>query len=399
METRATTRRVEPTPSGRGSEIDRAYAGRLLWVDNLKVLLIALIIAIHGTLSYAGTLEVWTYTEFREVTLSPVTEGILFVPVAPFGFFVIALLFLVAGLLTPGSLERKGAKRFAVDRLLRLGVPFLVFVFLLEPTLTYLLGHPLGDAPGSYAEEYLGAEKQLDTGPLWFVGVLLILSLGYAAWVGVRPSRRFGARHRSVEFRHLVVIMALVAVTSFAIRLVYPYGSEAGVSDLNFWEWPACIAAFVLGTVVVRQGWLDGVPDHLRRQCRSVSLLALVAMAGLLLGSGLTDRVEDGLGGWNALAVAFALIEAPLTVCGPVWLLGVSRDRLNRRWRGQTVFNRTCYAAFIVQGFVLIGLAASLRLVPAPAEVKALLVASGGVAGSFALAWLLVQIPGIRRIV
>ena len=150
--------------------------------------------------------------------------------------------------------------------------------------------------------------------------------------------------------------------------------------------------------VTSRQGWLDGVPDRLRRQCRVLTVVALVAMAALLLGAGLSDRVEDGLGGWNWLAVAFALIEAPLTVCGPVWLLGVARDRLDRRYRGDALLNRTCYTAFIVQGFVLIGLAAALRQVSAPAEIKALLVAIGGVVGSFALAWLLVQVPGARRV-
>ena len=192
-------------------------------------------------LSYAGTLQVWTYSEFREVTLAPVTEGVLFVVVAPFGFFVIALLFLVSGMLTRGSVERKGPGRFAADRLVRLGIPFVVFVFLLEPTLTYALEHPLGDAPGSYAQEYLGAEKRVDTGPLWFVGVLLIFSLGYAGWVAVRPRPADPTRApRPVTFRALLGITAVVAVSSFLVRLVWPYGSEAGVSDLNFWEWPAC---------------------------------------------------------------------------------------------------------------------------------------------------------------
>lgn len=364
------------------------------WIDNLKVLLITAIIAIHAVLSYAGTVEVWTYTEFREVTLHPITEAALIVVVAPFGFFMIALLFLVAGLLTPGSVARKGVRRFTADRLLRLGVPFLVFVLLLEPTLTYLLEHPLGDAPGSWAEEYLGAEQSLDTGPLWFVGVLLIYSLVYAGWVALRPARP----HRPITMRLLVLLMVGVTVASFLVRLVYPYGSEAGRSDLQFWEWPACMAAFGLGVVAWQQGWSNRVPPGLRRRCRSVTLVALVAMVALLAGAGLTDRVDDLFGGCNALALLFAVIEAPLTLCGPIWLLGMAQLRLDRHYRGDEVLNRTCYAAFIVQGFVLIGLAYALRAVAAPAEVKALVVATGGVTGSYGLAWLLLRIPGVGRV-
>jgi glucans biosynthesis protein C len=81
---------------------------RQLSLDNLKVILIAAVIAIHGALSYAGLLPVWTYSDVREVTFAPVVEMILLVAVSPFGLFMMTLLFLVSGLLSPASLERKG---------------------------------------------------------------------------------------------------------------------------------------------------------------------------------------------------------------------------------------------------------------------------------------------------
>jgi hypothetical protein len=62
-------------------------------------------------------------------------------------------------------------------------VPFVVFTLLVQPTLLYALYHPLGVAPESFWREFLGSERQLDTGPLWFAGVLLIFSLAYAGWV------------------------------------------------------------------------------------------------------------------------------------------------------------------------------------------------------------------------
>ena len=51
-----------------------------------------------------------------------------------------------------------------------------------------------------------------------------------------------------------------------------------------------------------------------------------------------------------------------------------------------------------MQGFVLIGLAAALRPLSAPAEFKALIVMAGAIAGSFGLAWLLVRIPVLRQV-
>jgi hypothetical protein len=81
-------------------------------------------------------------------------------------------------------------------------------------------------------------------------------------------------------------------------------------------------------------------------------------------------------------------------------LLGLAQRRLNRsfRWAGP-VISRSSYGAFMLQGLVLIGLAIALRPLPLPAEVKALIVAGGGIAGSFALSWLLIsRIPGVARI-
>ena len=385
-----------------GTEVERWASTRLTYLDNLKVVLIAAIIALHGVLGYAGIVEVWTYSELREVTLAPVVEIALFVLVSPFGFFLIALLFLVAGLLTPSSYERKGAKRFVGDRLLRLGVPFVAYVFVVQPTLVYALEHPLGDAPGSYWEEYLGAERQIDTGPLWFVGVLLVYSLGYAGWRRWRAEggvARAGRVPRTITLWTMVPVAAVVAATSFAIRLIYPYGSESGFSDLNFWEWPACIAVFGLGVVGSRQGWLAAIPDDLARRCRTFTLSAVAAMASLLLLAGALDAVDDALGGWHWLGGIFVLVEAMLTVFGSIWLLSVAQHRLSRRYRWGPTLSRSAYAAFLLQTAFLLALAVALRPLPLPAEVKAPVAAIGGIIASFATAWFLIKkVPGVSRV-
>lgn len=379
---------------------DRWSAGstrRHRYLDNLKVVLIAAIIAGHGIVSYA-TLEVWTYTEMREVTLTPSAEIALVVAALPFGLFLIALLFLVAGLLTVPSIDRKGPGKFARDRLVRLGVPFAVYVLMIQPAVVYALEHPLGYAPGTYWEEFLGNERILDTGPLWFVGVLLIYSLAYAGWVHLRgPGSATLAR--TIRAGHLALAAAVVAPASFAIRLVYPYGGDAGFTDLNFWQWPACIAVFTLGITAARRGWTDTVPDRLRRTCRAVTLVAVAAMAALMVTAGLTERVQHMMGGPNVLAASFAALDAVLCLFGSVWLLSVAQRRLARPLPHGPALARAAYGAFILQTPVLIGLALALRGLALPAETKALMLAAGGVTASYALAWLAItRIPGLDRI-
>jgi hypothetical protein len=317
---------------------------------------------------------------------------------------MIALLFLVAGLLTPRSLERKGARRFVVDRLLRLGVPFALFTFLIWPAVTYAVYHPFGAAPGSFAEEYLSDEGYFDTGVLWFIGVLLIFSVGYAGFAVLpRPAARSHGSGparppRRIGMGHLAVLVLATAAATFFVRLAFPYGSES-VTDLNLWEWPGCLALFGLGIAASRRGWLAEVPHALRRGSFVVTLVAGIAAAALMGGAfatGSTGRVFGG-GHWEALL--FALVEGTLMVFGSVWLLGAAQRHLARPRPWSAALGRSAYGAFLLQGFVLLALALVLRPVPLPAELKALLVAIGAVVGSFAWAWLLVsRVPWLGRI-
>lgn len=341
--------------------------------------------------------------------------------IGPFALFMIALLFLMAGLLAAPSLHRKGTRRFVRDRLFRLGIPFAALTLILWPLLMYALYHPLGAATGSYWEEFLSDEGYLDAGPLWFVGVLLIFSLLYAAFhaVGQSYSRRRrrppwvrtvrnergqeNGPERGPRFGHLLMLAAAVAAASFLVRLAYPFGTET-VTDLNPWEWPACLALFSLGIAVSGRGWLARVPDGLRRACRNLALAAVVAAPVLLFLAYTGDTIQDMLGGWNWAALIFAGAESILSVFGSVWILGAAQQhhgqqRHERFGRWGPALRRSSYAAFLVQGPVLIGLALALRPVDVPAEVKALVVAVGGVAGSFALGWLLIKhVPVLAKV-
>jgi hypothetical protein len=388
-------------PSEHGSAVERWASERLLYVDNLKVILIAAIIAGHGLGGYTA-MELWGYADVREVTLSPITEGAFLAVVAPFALFMIPLLFLIAGLLTPSSLARKGTGRYVRDRLVRLGIPFAVFSLLVWPAALYALYRPLGNAPGSYWSELVGTSQEaLDTGYMWFLGDLLILSLAYAAWVQWGRPRLSKARKVEIRTVHLLVLAAAVSAATFLVRLEFPFDSQKYV-DLNLYQLPECVALFALGILAARSGWLTAVPERLRKQSRWALLGTAAGFAAFATWGAVAGGMGEDvwMGGWHVEALVFASLESALAVFGPVWLLAVAQRHLNRplRWAGP-VISRSAYGAFIVQGLVLIGLAVALRPLSLAAEVKALIVAVGGVTGSFALAWLLIRrVPGAARI-
>ena len=88
--------------------------------------------------------------------------------------YFMAMMFLLSGLFVPSSLERKGAGAYVRDRLLRLGVPFVVASAILAP-LAYLPAYWLrAEATGNpgFWNAWL-ALGVWPSGPAWFLWVLL----------------------------------------------------------------------------------------------------------------------------------------------------------------------------------------------------------------------------------
>jgi hypothetical protein len=381
---------------------------RVAYLDNLKVLLVAAIIAAHGIGAYSWLDGAWPYQSVREVRLTAVGDVVLSVPALPGLLFVMALFFLISGLITPASMSRKGPVGFARGRLARLGIPLLVWVLGIWPALVYAVHMAAGERY-SYWHGFVRANPFLDSGPMWFVAVLLIFSLGYAGWRqwAQRATKRRAAStqpssdpRRRLPGRTVVLLAVAASVATILIRPVFPFMSSQ-VGQLKLWQWPEYLALFGLGIVAAQRGWFDPMPDRLRRGCGRAALVALLALAALTAAILLTSQKLDVIGepGLHWAPLAMAAIEGPLAVTAAIWLLGVAQRRLERPLgRGIKALARSSYGAFILQGPVLIGLMLVLRPLSLPAEAKGLIVASAGVAGSFALAWVLVTRTPVARI-
>ena len=380
---------------------------RVAYLDNLKLLLVAVIIAGHGALAYGDLESAWPYQDVQEVQLAGISNVALAAVVIPAALFAMGLFFLISGLVTPGSLSRKGPWAFARDRIIRLGVPLAVWVLVLWPGAIWMAHLAAGDAH-SFWWQFTHLDPVLDTGPLWFVEVLLIYSLAYAAWRYWRRPRATGAKPsaastRSVALsgRTLIALAAAISLATVLVRPVFPAASGQ-IGQSHLWQWPQLVAMFWLGIVAAQRGWLDPVPDRIRRRSGFAALGGLVAwviVAGMMAATGVDGDVlfDPGLH-WAPLSMA--AIEGPLAVGASVWLLGLAQRHLNRRPGplGRAMA-RSAYGAFVLQGVVLIGLMIALRPIGLPAEAKAVAVAGLGVAGSFALAWEHVTRTRLGRIV
>ena len=357
---------------------------RLGHVDDLKVALTAGVIATHAGITY-GTEGDWFYREPGGGALGDA----LLVPLALGSLFGMGLFFFLAGAFTPAALERKGVRRFLADRWLRLGLPFAVFVAAVVPLVQWL-----ADAGGGLDVSAAGEWRQqlgdLDSGPLWFVGVLLLYSTVYglaAGRVGV-PVARGGLTGRLV-----LVTMAGVALASFAVRLVFPIDSSQ-VFAAHVWQWGQCAGLFLLGLHAGRHGWLADVPAWLRRRygwALAGGAVVVVVMIGVQDGD--LDPLGGGLTWQSAVVCATEGVMATAAAL-------VLPDLFRRRNRGRiaVVAGRSAYGAYLLQAPVLVAIALLLRPADLPPAVKLLALATTAVTACFALAAALVRLPGVRQV-
>ena len=353
---------------------------RMSQVDNLRTLMVAWVIGAHALMGYAAV-GGWAYDEVNETTFSPGFELVLTAVVGPSGLFVIGAFFFVSGLFTPSSAERKGRRAFAVDRLLRLGLPWAVSALVVWP-LSVWLAYRAAGRDGTPWGLIFQRSPVFDSGALWFALVLLVYSLGYAL-VPLRLGAPSG--------HHLVLAAAGIAAGSFLTRLVFPARSGQP-GDLHLWQWPQCLGMFLLGIAAARSAWVRELPERVYRRSGTVAglTLVLVPVAGLALGiTNVASGVDEFLGGWHWQAALTAAVEGVLVVSGSVWLLGLAQRRFT--WSGPLIAAcaRSAFPAFVLQGPVLLLLAIALRPLAIPAEAKGPLLVVAGLATSFWLGNLL----------
>jgi glucan biosynthesis protein C len=367
---------------------------RLAYLDNLKILLVVGVIAMHVAVTY-GFDGSWYLESYDEM-------GIVIDVLTPFlavgWLFGLGLFFLIAGRLSSPSFDRKGPKRFMQDRLIRLGIPLLAYMLVISPLLEYV-DHRENENGSESLGEFLSHQVwEFGPGPMWFLEALLAFSAGYALLRVVRRRERPPTRE-PLRGSQVAVVAAVIAVASFTAHLVWPIGSEQ--LHLQLGTFPQYVIMFSLGAAAGRRGWLETLRPQLERRCGQAALLAAVvvpismAAGGFFDGGAAADRFK---GGWHWQAAAASLTEGILAVCVSIWAIGYFRRRQNYLRPLARRMAPPAYGAFVVHAPVIVGLALAVQAAPVPAELKFVVVLVAGVAGSFGLAALLGRAGPVGRI-
>jgi fucose 4-O-acetylase-like acetyltransferase len=376
-----------------GARVEAAPS-RYAYADNLKVLLVVGVVIGHATMAWINN-DAWVLEE------PPVREPLLtLLNLAALVGVLIAMpaFFLIAGMFTPRSLERKGPRRYIVDRTLRFGVPLVFYLLFLGPIVEYVDVQDNAGWDRGFPSFVWRCWTHPAPGPLWFLWVLLLFSVVYAVVRTVAPRRTPGAA--GLRARYLVVTGALIAVAYFLLRIPLAFGQEVG-QDLFLDQAPGWVAAFTLGVLGGERGWFNRLSPEMSRGLFRVGwagVLAVVGVVSLTAGAmGLDIDVVLAGGTWESAVLA--VCQAVLVVALAPWLVDVFRRRYDHRGRVLREMGRAAFAAYVVHQVVLVGTVLAIRSVAWPPEVEWLAAAGLAIIGSFGVGALLVRLPDVSRIV
>jgi hypothetical protein len=249
MVTQSTTIPARSSPELSGSAGQRAW-----FIDHLRILLCALVILHHTAIAY-GAMGGWCYLapERMRGWMQIITSTLLAVNQA----FFMSLFFFISAYLLPETFDRKGSRSFLKQRLVRLGLPLLVYTVLIHPSLLYVIRLHTDSATDTwFSFVWVSLVQSPNTGHMWFVLALFVFECAYAGCRQVsRHSISAMVRAWRLTHWHVVALVLGCSVLAFALRQMFPIGSS--ILGVQFGYFALYIALYALGIVAKRNRWAD----------------------------------------------------------------------------------------------------------------------------------------------
>jgi glucan biosynthesis protein C len=376
---------------------------RLFFIDHLRAVLAILVVLHHVAVVYGAVVPSFYYIE------PPFTAPLAYLVLLVFALFnqawFMGAFFLLAGYFAPGSFDRKGPSSFLRDRLLRLGIPLILFIFVLSPISS--IGYWLMPAELTGITTPLTWQAYphlLGLGPLWFVAMLLIFSFGYAAWRMLTRNWTSSAMSESSPPGYLAIgifILAL-ALVSYLVRIVVPIG-EFVLEFPTLGYLPQYLSFFVLGAVASRHNWFRTLPSSMDVVGLVAAVVAAVflfplAFSGHLFSLELTPAFTDAMGNGHWQSAVYALWDSIFAVGMCLGLIPLFRRFFSKESRFGRFLSQHGYAVYVIHIPIVVFLAYALRGIGLAPLLKFGTAAVIIVPTSFAVAYIVRKIPSVSKV-
>jgi peptidoglycan/LPS O-acetylase OafA/YrhL len=375
--------------------------GRLDFVDNLRWVMIMLVVSMHAAVTYSH-LGSWYFMEDPKPGMA---VTVIFATYQTFlQAFFMGFLFLIAGYFVPDAYDRKGFRHFVRDRAVRLGLPSLFYMLLIHPLTVYWLLRNSADhsrPPLSQAYlPYLTSGRFLSgSGPMWFTVALLLFSVAYGAFRVLRGGVPRNEPEAAVPASGEVVGLPLaVGLCTFLVRIVQPTGTS--ILNMQLCYFSQYIFLFAVGILARRRNWLLRIPYFFGLRWLTLALVVggvvWVSIVFAVLKTDSADKLSGGVT-WQSAALSFweSFVCVGFCLGLTVWF----REKLNLRGKITRWLTDNCFAVYLFHTPILISVTLALGGFDAPKLVKFLCATALGVAASYLASSLLFRrVPLLKRI-
>jgi glucans biosynthesis protein C len=353
---------------------------RFVYIDNLRLLVIILVVMLHLGVTYSG-FGSWSYTEGAKLDIfSTIVFGYSMSYTQ--GFFM-GFLFLISGFFTPGAYDRKGFIRFLKDRFIRLGIPTLIFMLFVSPFKDYVVMDLDWITPKpeflDYYWRYLSSfEFVSSTGPLWFALALLIFSCIYACirlilqLIAQKSQQAEKPRLKEIRTIHVILLILLISVGAFCIRLIQPI--DTSILNMQLCYFSQYIILFTVGIYAYRNNWFSSIPYQFGQKWFLTAMLGgIIPWTIIMVGGGALEGLYVYKGGMNWQSAAFALWESYISVSMAVGLITLFREKLNRQNKLFKTLSDNAFSVYLFHTPIIIYISLLLKEVTLPPLLKCLL--------------------------
>ncbi len=358
---------------------------RLVFLDNIKIVFAIIVIFQHARITYGG-IGGWYYIEGGGLDLF---SFIVFQSLTSIGGLfqssLMGLFFLMGAFFTPKSYDRKGDFPFWKERLLRLGIPLLLYILLINPIIHYILAllgiQPWSTNPnlqGSLLDFYLSQFQSLDqlidfltyTGPMWFLYGLLIFTFLYTLW---RQITKFDSLQQYIpkelpipKYYYLLLIAILLGCVTFLIRFISPV--DKFPLGFPFGFFPQYLMMFSVGIIAARYDWFEKMSkNHVKVWASIIALTVVLFFLYFFLFLGIDADFSVLLGGPTLPALIFSLVDNVICMGMIFILIPIFYAKFNDQGVLLQNLSGSAFYMYLIHGPILVAVSlvfASITLFP-----------------------------------
>ncbi len=375
---------------------------RLYFIDYLRAGLVILVVVHHLAIVYGEGISFWYVDPPQSESLFGFAL-VLFVLMNQAWFM--GALFLLAGYFTPGSFDRKGSGSFLKARLVRLGIPLLIWIFIFNPfsNIGIFLEPAVWIAePLTWQNYWQLYPEFIGLGVAWFLALLLIFNFGYAGWRSLTQNRATATDHESSPPTYLAIglfILAL-ALVSYLVRIVIPLGRT--VLDFPTLAYlPQYLSFFIVGMVAYRRDWFRTISDRMGKIGFITAVVATLILFPLPV-LGILGGTMRFLGNGSWQSAVYALWDSAFAVGLCLASITFFRHYLNKKSNLGSFLSQQSYTVYVIHSPIIVVLAYAFYLVAAPWGIgpflKFVLATIVMVPICFIVAYLIRKIPGVSKV-